>query len=161
MSAASIAFHEAGHAVAHLALGIETAEIYLRDSLHEEGGGVRPVSGHGDFRAAAISYCAGPEAQQGFFDRCCAAEDRPTLESNAHPANVYDLKCAERVCASAALSFEGIRDEAAELVKENWPAITRLAGLLLERRSLTEREACEALGPLCPSTTHPYHIQED
>ena len=153
------AYHEAAHAVARLALGLEFERIVFND--HRAMVYVRHKPIH--VRDLALVVCAGPMAHyryvftgeeyerhwQEWVDGVSHLDVAEALlwmrlEEDDKVVPDDDMKLAQVP--------EYARDdslaEAEELLDENWPAIKRLAAALLERGVVTYGEAVEIAGEL-------------
>jgi hypothetical protein len=132
----STAYHEAAHAVMALDLGwpINTVTIvankYTAGRLHH--GKSRLDDGHQDLMGWFFILAAGPIAQ-GRFDPSQPWRDKLHFELKSQ-----GVKEAESVPEEFVLSVK-------EVVQRRWPAIERLALLLLERNTMTGEEIQSAI----------------
>jgi hypothetical protein len=134
------AFHEAGHAVASVVLGqpLGRAALGLVTLDLRESARAWRASAQGQ-RVGALIALAGPCAEQ----RLCGY----TPEQSARLWATYwkiDFRNALRHLDAIGGSGADALSEAAELVREHWDAIERVADALAERGELTGAEV-EAL----------------
>lgn len=153
-----VAFHESGHVVVGHRLGLDLVEVDVE--ADEEGG-----NGHSVFRSPEWfdPGAAGQGAARAFVEKVIttflagtAAEARRAGFENPESSGFDEDAVVRRWAAHLGGGAESearlarLRDDATRLVGEpdNWVAIRRLAGLLLERRRLDGAEALAALEPV-------------
>jgi hypothetical protein len=126
-----LARHEAGHALAAMAGGMEVVQVTLRETL------IDPVNGSPRARAVAalagaaaagsLGGVASPEDQAVFADALADAEKQWRKHYEDAGFN------PDRIRGMLADSF---RSEARDFVRQHEPVIKRLAVAILERRTL-------------------------
>jgi ATP-dependent Zn protease len=154
-STEATAYHEAGHAVIAHALGCKVSPATIIPTIDEHGHVIHAnplrglqrldidISDRARLRAEkAISICfAGPLAQQQF---------RPRSWRRHHAQSDYGqiIDLAQRLCGSdeEVTAFVRWRELVArDMVRQHWPAIERVASLLLERQQAGADEIVTAI----------------
>lgn len=130
-------YHETGHAIAALDVGRLLVSVNIipdGNSLgHCYGGKLKPNDDGLDLLRFAIEICAGPIAH-GWF-----APSFPWREEMMFELNELNMHFENR-----SEEFQRIVEE---LVHRRWPAIERIAWLLLEHRTLSGDEVRAAVEP--------------
>jgi hypothetical protein len=130
------AYHEAGHAVAAVRLGIRIASVTI-DSGEDYSGRLHTLNGMdgASEHAGAVMLMSGEAAQNIFAPRSCSFVNGLSekdhyllmhwLRQNGHPG-FEDHGRLEQKYKRAARAF----------VREHWPSVDRVALALLERQTL-------------------------
>lgn len=134
-----LAIHEAGHAVAFLALGEGVLEAVA--DLDNLPGSVRTVSTTCDARgvlagAAAVTRWAQPDCDEDFVDIANGAQ--------------HDFRNMWNAGVSIETATQVLR-QADDIVAALWPAIERVAEVLLTRGRLTGDEIADLAGIRVPA----------
>jgi ATP-dependent Zn protease len=161
----ALAYHEAGHAVIARMLGISIEYATLR-ALDGDARALAHSAAHlapDDLEALekdAIVALAGPTAQQDYRPLSRAAQKRLWKDGGWHGDSMNAMNSLgtllmrqhDEPVVPGETALKGERAEelrqllnrthqkAADLVKESWPAIERVAGALLTHPMLTEAE---------------------
>lgn len=146
-----IAYHEAGHAVAALRLGVPVRHVTI-DPENDDGG---IVLGHVRFRSGdkdppslghrlLVISLAGPAAQRRYAPRSPVRVNGAS--DFAHAQRESEL-CSSDPMAARSLHHWGER-EARHLVAREWWLVERIADILIRRRTISGDELQEALAPI-------------
>lgn len=148
---ARTAYHEAGHFIVAHALGMKPRRVTIArrgESLGRvhcaPGYATDGSSAEGDderMEHDAIYSLAGYLAEKRFSESADVEMARHDLE--------HAGELAERLSGSAAeveRRYNALMARAAEAVEKNWPQIEKVAGALLERRTLSRKDVLALLG---------------
>lgn len=140
LSKIQVAYHEAGHAVAAIALGCPIRDVTIHD---DRGGRIRPKKRVGDIGVVVVIALAGPFAQRRRFPRSKWIDDSGWYSLT--PGSDYwivnealGLLVEEGFDADETLAWR-IRCEkvAKNIIADEWNTISKIAKALLEHGTLT------------------------
>lgn len=145
LSREAIAYHETGHAVAMIALGVKVLDVTIDRPDGQLGGCTRHVPGlpPNNGQGIVISL-AGPVAQ---LRRCPGSwlPDEYSPLSDDAKANKVIAYIAKVDGGDAKKMRAAAEQKAARLVADHWPEIERVAETLLKRGTLTGDQIMELL----------------
>jgi hypothetical protein len=120
------AIHEAGHGVAHVALGGQVRQVSVRRAGNT-GGRCWPADALPPWESAIVAL-AGPCAELFIEDEPSAAHRDAVLASADE--DIYDFPVAQRLADEHGFSHEEAGEAAALLVLDNWKAVEAVARAL-------------------------------
>jgi hypothetical protein len=143
----TVAFHEAGHAVARIALGEPATLTELRSN---GGGASLMVAGLMDVRKYIFIALAGPYAQSRAANQSIAeVVAGGGVQGDFEKAHGAAMR-ASRDEAEAKELFVALRDAVEEFVGEYWPQITNVAHALMETGRVEPDKLLGIVGPFEP-----------
>lgn len=153
-----VAFHEAGHAVVMMVLGVRIDHVSI-DPDSDTDGTVVPVGtsrngspdpqkpttlGRWGAERDVMVALAGPLAAMQYVT------DEDALRSSVAGDLDHAIRAIRSVCGSteeAAAMLQWLRIRTQNLLNAQWHAVAILAATLREKRTLTEQEAADAVAP--------------
>jgi hypothetical protein len=136
-----IALHEAGHAVAHVALGAQVRQVSIRRT-GDTGGRCWPADALPPWESAIVAL-SGPAAEL-FMEDEPSDPHRDAVLASADD-DIYDFPTAQRLADEAGFDVGDAADAAALLVLERWRAIEAVARALrgARRGLISGARVCE------------------
>lgn len=157
--AVSSAFHEAGHAVAHIVTGHDFDRVIIYPVAAGWCGATDPdpTMPHRSYNTEALLLLAGAAAQVEMLERT-TFEDRDDIV-----VKVVDC-CSDDLGEVASMGLDDLRPEihAAAIVRHWWPAILRLTTAILEApgNELSYDQCLAVLGPRLGAIGTRAHLRE-
>ena len=145
------AFHEAAHAVARLYVGARATDVEIRNdgSGLSHGTGELWAAGHGQYASwnLLLYTLAGPyaEARVSHRDRVLVMFTRGADDYRAAQESIAWL-VARGYVATERAAWGRAESETLMLLRDRWPAITRVAAALLSSGRLSALEVHELAG---------------
>lgn len=142
MTTASIAYHEAGHAVAALLRGIAVRRVTVEPMA--DTAGHCPTAGleSADATSALIMICAGGAAQSRHEGRSIELDDRDLDQAAALASLVARTSLEDPTTRACLRRHQAL---AGAVVASNWTWIERTAQALLRRRTLDRGEVADLM----------------
>ncbi|MCX5209794.1 hypothetical protein OG689_10910 [Kitasatospora sp. NBC_00240] len=142
----SVAIHEAGHAIAHLAGGnAHLVHVSLADDLDVEvNGAVEAWSYDRHAPAAVIADCAGERAVDMWLHIAGLWTDERAIA--AEIAAHFDRALALAVPGMTHALLRGMHDPTDDLLAAHWPSVEAVAEALITARHLTGDQVAHITG---------------